>query len=253
MKLTILGSGTGTPMATRHPPGYLVQGEGWTMLMDCGSGTVWRLAELGHALVDLDYIAITHTHPDHIGDLLTLFHAFHLPGMARSKPLTLFGPEGIQDFLDAFVFLQTKKPQRFELQVQENPQALTMGPLTLDSAPMVHNPNMPALGYRLSCGGQSLVYSGDADPSEALVQLSAHADLAIYDCSTLAEGDFAGHMSAQQCGEVAQKAGVKTLILSHLYPLIHNRPDAARLPECRAVFSGEVVLAEDRMVMVSPF
>ena len=56
-----------------------------------------------------------------------------------------------------------------------------------------------------------------------------------------------GHLSAGECGQVARRSGVKKLILSHLYPSL-NEPDT-RLDECRAAFAGDVVLAEDLMVL----
>ncbi|ABK43459.1 beta-lactamase domain protein [Magnetococcus marinus MC-1] len=246
MRLTILGSGTGVPLPEHQPPGYWVQSLGCQLLMDCGSGSVWRLTALGGSLVTLDGVAISHTHPDHCGDLLTLLHALHLPGMQRDKPLYLFGPTGFAAFLEQFIFQQTKKPKGFALVVQENPQAVRLGDLSLSSAPMQHSTSTAAIGYRVTSQGGTLVYSGDAEPSAALIGLSDAADLAVFDCSTLAQGQVAGHMSALQCGEVAQQAGVKRLILSHLYPLAQGRPNRDRLAECRLAYAGEVVLASDR-------
>ena len=54
-----------------------------------------------------------------------------------------------------------------------------------------------------------------------------------------------GHLSAKECGLVAKKAGVKKLVLSHLYPA--DTPDIARVREAEEVFEGKVILAEDLM------
>nr|CRH04675.1 conserved protein of unknown function[Include Beta-lactamase domain] [Candidatus Magnetococcus massalia] len=252
MRGWVLGSGTGIPLPHRNPAGYVVQGDGgWLAMLDCGSGNVWRLTALGHAIVELDLLLISHTHPDHVGDLLTLFHAFHLPGLERRKPLNLVGPAGFEAFLSEIIFKQTRPPKGFPLQTHELPMEAgfrwQFADLVVESAPMLHVPGKPAVGYRLEADGQAWVYSGDADASAELVALSRDADLAIYDCSCLEEGNFPGHMSALQCGRVAQQAGVKQLVLSHLYPLIYDRPDSMRLEEARQVYAGLLALAEDRL------
>ncbi len=99
MKGTILGSGTGVPSLSRHAPGYLLEvEEGRRWLVDCGSGTLLQLERLQKSFRTLDGAFITHTHVDHIGDLMPLIHAFRFSGLVRDAPFHLFGPAGFVDF-----------------------------------------------------------------------------------------------------------------------------------------------------------
>src|SRR5437764_14205258 len=95
MRLTTLGTGTVALSPSRVCSGQLVQAGTVTLLMDCGSGVVHRMAE--HALPwrEITHVAFTHFHLDHIGDFATLMFAWKYgdrPG--RSAPLVVIGPAG---------------------------------------------------------------------------------------------------------------------------------------------------------------
>jgi ribonuclease BN (tRNA processing enzyme) len=107
----------------------------------------------------------------------------------------------------------------------------------------VHSEN--SIAYRFEDGEKSIVISGDCDYDEGIVELSKDADLLIIDCSFPDAMKAPGHLTPKECGLVAKKAKVKKLILSHLYPT--SFPDAERLEECKVVFDGDVLLAEDLM------
>jgi ribonuclease BN (tRNA processing enzyme) len=69
MKLIVLGSGTGVPSLVRNAPGYFTEALGQELLLDCGSGTLLQMERVGKRYHTLDAVLMTHTHPDHIGDL----------------------------------------------------------------------------------------------------------------------------------------------------------------------------------------
>ena len=75
MKLTILGSGNAVPTKHRSSSAYLLEASGVHFLIDAGSGTVRRLLEHEYHLGGINHILLTHTHPDHISDLVPLLHA----------------------------------------------------------------------------------------------------------------------------------------------------------------------------------
>ncbi|HHN65197.1 MAG TPA: ribonuclease Z, partial [Nitrospirae bacterium] len=75
MQLLILGSGTCVPSLQRNAPGYLLELEGMRVLVDCGSGILLQLERAGRSYRDIDAVFITHSHPDHISDLMPLIHA----------------------------------------------------------------------------------------------------------------------------------------------------------------------------------
>ena len=91
MRLTVLGSGTLLPNGERASPAHLVQGRGFALLLDCGSGAVHRLGSLGGVWQDLTHVAITHFHGDHVGDLPALLWAVK-HGLDRPLILSVWPP-----------------------------------------------------------------------------------------------------------------------------------------------------------------
>ena len=89
------------------------------------------------------------------------------------------------------------------------------------------------------------MFTGDTDYDQRIIEISISADLLVADCSFPDADKVKGHLSAKECGIVAKKAGVKKLLLSHIYPA--DMPDAERVNESREAFDGEVLLAEDLM------
>ena len=56
------------------------------------------------------------------------------------------------------------------------------------------------------------------------------------------------HMTPQQVGEMAQRAGVKVLILSHLLPSTDANDDYARFKqEASLYFKGQITVGKDLM------
>ena len=92
------------------------------------------------------------------------------------------------------------------------------------------------------------MFTGDADYAQGIIEISITADLLVADCSFPEADKMKGHLSAKECGIVAKKAGVKKLLLSHLYPA--DSPDIERINESRRAFDGEILLAEDLMEII---
>ena len=88
------------------------------------------------------------------------------------------------------------------------------------------------------------MYSGDTGPTDALVDLAREADLALFEASFL-DGDNPPdlHLSAREAAVHATRAGVGSLILTHLVPW--NDPDASRQ---QATFEGPMELAASGQV-----
>ena len=99
-------------------------------------------------------------------------------------------------------------------------------------------------------------------PSDELVKLAEGADVLVHDtmylpgverlvarvpnAQALRRSILSHHTSAEDAGRVAQRAGVKTLVLSHLVPADDPEiSDAMWLDAARAHFSGTVILGKD--------
>lgn len=127
------------------------------------------------------------------------------------------------------------------------------GPVTQDdnvrvSAILVeHPPVNPALAYRFDFKDRSIAFSDDTAPLEAVAEMAKGADVLVHETmyvpavetyirGMIAQGRpvnfeaFMAHMNAdhtpsEDVGLIAQKAGVKTLVLSHLTPAIDSIDD----------------------------
>jgi ribonuclease BN (tRNA processing enzyme) len=244
MKLTILGSGTCVPSLKRNASGYFLEEDAYRILVDCGSGTLLQLEKAGKGYKDIDAVFITHGHPDHFADLMPLIHALlATPGFRREKSLTLFASGSFLEYFDSAVGSLLGGLSDLPIIFVEVKDKLDFGSFHIVASATVHSKD--SMAYRFECSKRSVVFTGDTDYDQGIIELAKDADLLVADCSFPDEVKAKGHLSAKECGLVAQKAGVKKLLLSHLYPA--DSPDIDRVYESRNVFDGEIVLAEDLM------
>jgi ribonuclease BN (tRNA processing enzyme) len=134
-----------------------------------------------------------------------------------------------------------------------------------------HPPVKPALGYRFDFKERSIAFSGDTAPCEAVAKMAKGADVLVHEAmyapevesyvrGRIAKGrpvkleGFMAHMKAdhtpvEDVGRIAQEAGVKTLVLSHLTPIIDSiTEDTWRAPAAK-YFKGEIIVGKNLMVM----
>lgn len=248
MKLIILGSGTCVPSLKRNSPGYYLEAEGCRILVDCGSGTLLQLERAGKSYKEIDAVFITHKHPDHFSDLMPLIQAFlATPQFRREKELLITAPESFPTYYESAIASILGEPEDFPIRLAGTGETDTMniGPFHVAAGKTVHSSD--SLSYRFEHNGKSIVFTGDADYDRKLIDIAGNADVLIADCSFPDSQKAKGHLSSKECGLIARKAGVKKLILSHIYP--SPVPDAERVREAAEVFDGEIVLAEDLMNM----
>lgn len=213
MRLTVLGVCGGYPAAGRACSGYLVQSGPTTLLVDCGSGVMANLGR--HAdFRTLEAVVLSHLHGDHMSDLLVLRYAVQraLAEGSRSRPLTVYAPPLPEEEFGRLRYKQVLEPRPIDPE-----ERLEVGGLLLRFLPVPHT----VLTYAMSVehGGKKLVYSGDTSWHDPLVEFAREADLLLCE-ATLLEGEprSPGHLTGRQAAELGLKAGVKRLLLTHLWP-----------------------------------
>lgn len=248
MHVTVLGAGTVLPSTSRSPSGYLVDFAEERLLFDVGAGTLARLHSAGFSYRDLDKVFISHLHSDHVLDLIALLQAFNAtPGWTRTKPLTVLGCQGLNDFVAGIMNLfDGTVPENYELNVIE----LTVGRhefpgFVIETALTGHTGN--SLAFRLEANDRAFVYSGDAIESSALAELARKADLFACECSFPTGFVTTDHLTADGVGRLASSAAVKRVLLTHLYP--NTGEDEVARQVC-SVFDGEVIVARDGTAVV---
>jgi ribonuclease BN (tRNA processing enzyme) len=244
MKFVVLGSGTCVPSLKRNAPGYYLESGGTGVLVDCGSGTLLQLERSGRSYRNIDAVCVSHMHPDHFADLMPLIHALRAtPGFKRKKALTLIGPEGFGRYYDLSIASIIGNPKEFKIEVLEIEDSFVLEPFVITTVMTVHSER--SLAYRFEEKGSTIVYTGDAAYDDGLIDISRGADLLVIDASFPESMKVRNHLTSRECGLVAERARVRRLLLSHLYPV--DVSDEERLNECREVYSGDVSLAEDLM------
>ena len=248
--ITILGSGTCVPSLERGPCAILVKTGSQKLLFDLGPGTMRRLLEAGVTIFDLDFIFLSHFHPDHSGELVPLLFATRYPDEnQRQKPLTIVAGRGFLSFFDRlkwvyghWISLPTGQVNTIELSNTAH-DTRRFAEFAVESRPVEHREESIAFRITDSCG-RSLVYSGDTDVSDNLVALAKNTDLLVCEAALPDERKAAGHLTPSLAGAIAARAGVRQLVLTHFYPAC-DKVDIAN--QCRKAYSGPLRLAEDLM------
>jgi ribonuclease BN (tRNA processing enzyme) len=239
VQVTIVGCSGSFPGPQSPASCYLVEADGFRLVLDLGNGAVGALQRYT-ALGDVDAICLSHLHGDHCLDMIgySVFQNYHPDGPRPRIPV--YGPAGAQDRLakalgaehlgmtDAFDFISV------------GPGTIEIGPVRVTTAHMDHP--VETFGFRLEHGGKAVAYSADTGPTEELVRIAAGADVLLCEASFLDGPDLpAGlHLTARQAAEHATRAQVGELVLTHL--VAWNDPAVSRA-QASAAFAGPIALA----------
>lgn len=282
-KLVLLGTAAGPlPGRSREMTSHVMLSNGAAYVLDCGMGVTNQYARTGIPFHALKSIFITHHHADHnieYGPLLIVGWIQGLPLDARA-----FGPPPLKQMTDDFMraYKQTVDFWAEDFHMQplrsvEVKEIAAPGPVMQDdnvkvSAILVeHPPVKPALGYRFNFKDRSIAFSGDTVPLDAVAEMAKGADVLVHETmyvpavenyikDQIAKGRpvkfdaFMAHMKAdhtpsEDVGRIAQEAGVKTLVLSHLTPAIDSITDETWRAPVAKYFKGEIIVGRDLMVI----
>ena len=186
MKLTILGSGTHVPVKNRSNPAYLLDIDGETILLDCGSGTLRQIAKAGRNEFEISKIFLSHSHIDHTMDLIPLFFTLKYQ---RSRPLKksikLFAHTKFQrhwQSLEAIYGKWIKSENQTCQYVPVLPDEVFCSNFKVESFATAHSEDSLIFKFT-DRENRSLVYSGDTSPTEELIRAAYRADLLILECT----------------------------------------------------------------------
>ena len=276
-RVVILASGGGPrPRKDRGSTAHAVIVDGVLYVVDCGNGVARQLVQAGVPLPSLRHVFITHHHSDHNADYGNLLWLSWASGL-RTRVDT-WGPPPLERMtrlffemnaydIDTRIADEGRPPLVPLIHVHELTQA---GPVMQDDRVKVtatlvdHPPVVPALAFRFDAPDRSIVFSGDTNKSDNLVQLAQGADVLVHEtlwvpavdrlvarnphAATLKKHIIDSHTAVEDVGRVAAAAGVKTLVLSHLVPADDPAiTDDMWIGAARPYFKGEIVVARDGM------
>lgn len=239
LAVTVLGCSGSYAAAGGACTGYLMQSPQANVWLDAGPGTLANLQQIC-SLDDLDAVVLTHAHPDHWLELpvvanaiqwyeprgrLPVYSNAHMAGQARA----LIGPD-----IDI----------PFDWRIIRSDDEVTIGDQKWTFAQTDHY--VPTFATRTDCAGESIVFTSDTGPRfslESMVERNGPIDLALIESTFLERADHPGalHLAAAEAGDMAQRAGVGRVLLTHQAPLEDR---AAHLERAATRFDGDIVLAE---------
>jgi ribonuclease BN (tRNA processing enzyme) len=190
--------------------------DGFRLLLDFGPGALSGLQRYA-TLTSVDAILITHLHADHVLDAASYVVVRRWAPDGPYPALPLYAPAGASERLagaygsvgegpldDVYMFHDLKTG------------TFDIGPfgITVDR---VNHP-VETYGVRIEHGGRILAYSADTSPCEALIRLAQGVDFFLCEASFDERADNPPdlHMTGRDAGDVATKAGVSRLVLTHL-------------------------------------
>ncbi len=284
MKLTLLGTGTPAPSLTRQSSGYLVEVGGDLIVMDHGPGTQHRLLEAGHRSVDVGYAFFSHMHYDHCLDYPRLVLQRWDMGAGRIPDLAVFGPPPIARMTEqlfgedgvwaADIQARLAHPSSLDVFVarggtlpRQPPRPAVREVKAGDVVGGRHwnvrvghaqhvQPQLDCLAFRIDSEEGSLVYSGDCGGvCEELIELAQGCDVLVH-MNHFFSGTEPSEAYRRACGNhrdnavVARRAGVKTLVLTHVLAQIDQPGLRERIVrEIAQEFDGDVIWGEDLMTI----
>ncbi len=220
---------------------YLVEHDGYALVLDLGSGALGPLQRYV-ALDAVDAVWVSHLHADHCADLCGYYVARRYdPAHPVLAALAVYGPAGTRRLIaGAYGGISEQHLSEVFTFHDVTDGVRTLGPFTVTAARTAHP--VECYAARVEAGGRALVYTADTGPSAAVTRLAVGADLLLAESSFVEGADNPPdlHLTGHQAGVMARAAGAGRLVVTHVPPW--NDAEAARA-DAHAAFGGPVELA----------
>ncbi len=246
MKIILVGTGTGVPSRERNAPCIAVKTPNKAFILDGGPGSLKRLLSTGIDCLNLDAAFYTHFHFDHIAGLAEILFAAKIPPSVRKKDLLIYGPSGLEEYYNRLKGLHdyTICTDAYKLSIEEiTDKSISIDGHCVLNKKLLHHDG--GSGYRVTApDGKAFVYTGDTDYCEEAVELARDAELLAVECSFPDELKMKGHLTPESAGILARKAGVKKIVLVHMYPICEQYD---LVSPCKKEFQGEILVGRDML------
>jgi ribonuclease Z len=283
LELTLLGTSSPMHVPHRFGPSQIISDGKVRLLIDTGWGSTLRLYQNGTPPQTIDTVFVTHLHSDHTTDMADFLVMRWVGGI--KSPIPIYGPVGTKRMIHGFqeaMAADTKyrldhhgdklwsgglAADITEFEAGDNPVVIArFGELVVKAFEVDHHPVKPAYGFRFELGGRAITISGDTNPCAGLLSGSRDADIMVCDSmnvslmqmlekqlrsignevqASLLEDAHTYHAPIEGMAEIAAKAGVKHLLLSHIMPAITDE----QIPQFTAgldkIFSGKLSVGHD--------
>ena len=278
LRVVLLGTLAGLPVAFKGGRGtyaILVAAGDDLLVFDLGRNATTNLGRAGYSAMDVRRILFTHLHSDHVVDYPDMVLSPWASG--REGPVYVYGPEGTRHMTsrlfgedgafaaDIRARIEASRRRRCgpalawpELHVTELYDAGDVCGTCkwqVTCTFVRHHPQyFSAMAYRVDMDGKSVVVGGDTTPDDRMVALAKDADVLIHEGSYLKEGLLAAgmedaHCSAEDAADIATRANVRRLIITHITRRTTPENLARAEAAIRERFPGELAMAHDLMAI----
>jgi ribonuclease BN (tRNA processing enzyme) len=262
MRVTVLGKSPAWQDAGGACSGYLLEDGGTSLLIDCGNGVFSKLRRV-RDYTRTDAVVVSHMHADHFFDLVP--YAFALVYAPRQQPVPVARWSGVEDpprpplylppgglavvnkVVDA-IGVPDLIERAFDAHEYDPERELKIGSTTLSFQAVPHYIPTWAIKFIDGAGG-NFVYGADHRPNDAIVDFATGADLLIME-ATLPRPERSGergHMTPEEAGEHANRAGAQRLVLTHISDELDQ---LWAKTEAEESFGGPVAVAAEGSVYV---
>jgi ribonuclease BN (tRNA processing enzyme) len=221
VKLTVLGCSGSLPGPDSAASGYLVEADGFHIVIDLGNGALGALQRYLRP-DQIDAVVLSHLHPDHCADMSALAVALQYGPVRPERPLPILGPVATPERIAALINPDPRHPrdvenltELFDFTAHDDRE---LGPFSLSFASVNHP--VPTSAVRISVNGRTLAYSADTGECPALVTLARDADLLLCEATFGPDDPYRPdlHLTGRQAGAHAAQAGVERLVITHVPP-----------------------------------
>ncbi len=283
-RIHVLGAGTPTPTPTRFGSSYVVEVAGEQVMVDCGPAATHKMVKAGLWPTDIDYLFFTHHHFDHDVDYPCFLLCRWDQSVGRENRLQVYGPPPTEKFTDDLLredgglfahdwktrvenpdsqqlhqnrggTLPRKPPDVFAKDIAPG-KVFSGDGWEVTAAEAEHvQPYLDSLAYRIDSDEGSMVFTGDTQPCESVVELARGADIMLCMCWDDQETMERNGEAHRQCGttgaaRMAQEAGVGALALVHIGPnLSRHGPMEKGLGDVCAVYDGKVIFTDELLAI----
>jgi ribonuclease BN (tRNA processing enzyme) len=263
VQITVLGKSPSWQDAGGACSGYLVEEDGYVLLLDCGNGVFSKLRDF-RDYVDVDAVLISHLHADHFLDLVPFSYALSYaprqqpvavggwPGTDRPVRPDLYAPMGAGEVFRQLVSAWGDEEligRAFRLREYDGPDELELGPVSVRFCEVPHYTRTFAVEVQGRSG--RLTYSADCSPNDQLVRFARGTDLLLIE-ATLPRPErtgMRGHLTPAEAGDHGRRAGARRVVITHFSDELD--PGWARA-EAEAAYGRPVELAHEGAVYTLP-